>query len=285
VALDFPTSPSVGQTYTSGGIVWQWDGAKWVNSTGLAGAVSSWNTRTGAVVMSSGDVTTALTFTPYNATNPSGYQTAANVTTALAAGQPGAFSTLSASGIVSGIGFSTYLASPPAIGGTAAAAGAFTTLSATSTITPSQTAGIVGTTASNNANAGSVGEYISSNAAPPGASIPINATAQNVVQISLTAGDWDVWATVGFTGAGGLVGQAYWGCITTVSGTIATNPGNGGAMAIAGNFPAGLTNECFPVGRMRLNPASTTTVYLVAQMLGTTGTCQVYGFIGARRVR
>jgi hypothetical protein len=34
--------------------------------------------------LTSGDVTTALTFTPYNATNPSGYQTAAQVTTTLA---------------------------------------------------------------------------------------------------------------------------------------------------------------------------------------------------------
>jgi hypothetical protein len=43
----------------------------------------------------------------------------------------GAFTTLSASSTVSGTGFSTYLASPPAIGGTAAAAGTFTTLTAT----------------------------------------------------------------------------------------------------------------------------------------------------------
>src|SRR5208282_1429060 len=42
----------------------------------------------------------------------------------------GAFTTLSASSTVSGSGFSTYLASPPAIGGTAPAAGTFTTLSA-----------------------------------------------------------------------------------------------------------------------------------------------------------
>jgi hypothetical protein len=46
----------------------------------------------------------------------------------------GAFTTLSASSTVSGAGFSAYLASPPAIGGTAAAAGAFTTLSASSTV-------------------------------------------------------------------------------------------------------------------------------------------------------
>ena len=43
----------------------------------------------------------------------------------------GAFTTLSASSTVSGTGFSTYLASPPAIGGTAAAAGTFTALTST----------------------------------------------------------------------------------------------------------------------------------------------------------
>ncbi len=43
----------------------------------------------------------------------------------------GAFSTLSASSTVSGTGFSTYLASPPAIGGSAAAAGTFTALTST----------------------------------------------------------------------------------------------------------------------------------------------------------
>ena len=45
----------------------------------------------------------------------------------------GAFTTLSASSTVSGTGFSTYLASPPAIGGTTAAAGRFTTLTTTNT--------------------------------------------------------------------------------------------------------------------------------------------------------
>jgi hypothetical protein len=46
----------------------------------------------------------------------------------------GAFTTLSASSTVSGTGFSTYLASPPSIGSTAANTGAFTTLSASSTV-------------------------------------------------------------------------------------------------------------------------------------------------------
>jgi hypothetical protein len=49
----------------------------------------------------------------------------------------GAFTTLSASSTVSGSGFSTYLASPPAIGGSSAAAGSFTALSASSTVSGS----------------------------------------------------------------------------------------------------------------------------------------------------
>ena len=46
----------------------------------------------------------------------------------------GAFTTLSATSTVSGAGFSSYLASPPAIGSTTASTGAFTTLSASSTV-------------------------------------------------------------------------------------------------------------------------------------------------------
>ena len=50
------------------------------------------------------------------------------------AANTGAFTTLSASSTVSGTGFSTYLASPPAIGGTAPSTGKFTTLTTTSAI-------------------------------------------------------------------------------------------------------------------------------------------------------
>jgi hypothetical protein len=52
--------------------------------SGSVAGVSSFNTRTGAVTLSSADVTGALGFTPYNTTNPAGYQTAAQVTASLA---------------------------------------------------------------------------------------------------------------------------------------------------------------------------------------------------------
>lgn len=49
----------------------------------IDGGVTSFNTRTGAVTLSSGDVTGALGFTPYNSTNPSGYITSSALTSYL----------------------------------------------------------------------------------------------------------------------------------------------------------------------------------------------------------
>ena len=53
----------------------------------------------------------------------------------------GAFTTLSASSTVSGIGFNNYLASPPAIGGTTANTGKFTTLTTNSNVINGATSG------------------------------------------------------------------------------------------------------------------------------------------------
>ena len=65
----------------------------------------------------------------------SGFSGPFNGTVGATTANTGAFTTLSASSTVSGTGFSTYLASPPAIGGTAAAAGSFTNLAYTGTLT------------------------------------------------------------------------------------------------------------------------------------------------------
>lgn len=59
--------------------------ASWASGGGTSG-VSSFNTRTGAVTLTSSDVTTALGFAPYNSSNPAGYITgitSSQVTTAL----------------------------------------------------------------------------------------------------------------------------------------------------------------------------------------------------------
>ena len=58
--MNFPTSPTLNQTYSLGSKTWKWNGVAWdLQSTGLTSSM----------------VVTALGFTPYNATNPSGYIT------------------------------------------------------------------------------------------------------------------------------------------------------------------------------------------------------------------
>ena len=39
MALDFPASPTVGQTYTAGNTTWTWNGSSWTSSGGAAIAV------------------------------------------------------------------------------------------------------------------------------------------------------------------------------------------------------------------------------------------------------
>lgn len=156
-------------------------------------------------------------------------------------------------------------------------------LTATGAITPSQTAGIVGTTTSNNANAGAVGEYVSSTLAIGSAVSLTNSTPTNITTISLTAGDWDVWGEVIINPAGSTTTSNVQGWVNTVS---ATAPATGLGAYV--QFPySGSTGGIVAAstGTTRLSLASTTTVYLSAQATFATSTCSAYGFIAARRRR
>jgi hypothetical protein len=179
-----------------------------------------------------------------------------------------------------------WLANTPAgIGALPTAGGTVSgNLAVTGTLTPSQTNGIVGTTTNNNANAGSVGEFISSNV-PVGSAITLagSFTQTNITSISLTAGDWDVWGNVIYGGASAIYTDIQ-GSTSLVSATISTPPNGGSYYQLAASFTNGATLG-LPVGTMRLSLAATTTVFLVANA-GFTGTGAVaYGFIGARRRR
>lgn len=62
-------------TQGSGVTITNGNGTIEISATGTVSGVSSFNTRTGPVVLNSSDVTTALTFTPYPNTNPSNFIT------------------------------------------------------------------------------------------------------------------------------------------------------------------------------------------------------------------
>ncbi|MFM0439281.1 hypothetical protein PQQ84_22670 [Paraburkholderia strydomiana] len=176
----------------------------------------------------------------------------------------------------------TIWASPPAIGATTPGSGKFTTLQATSTITPSSAAGIAGTTTNDNANAGSVGEFVSSNRVTGSALSLTNNTAADITSVSLTAGDWDCRGGVGFTTSAGASGLLGWINNASVAQPLLSS-GFGNTQLIGTS--AILGNNLISIMPTRISAASTVTVYLSAAALFSSGTASAYGYLGCRRVR
>lgn len=144
--------------------------------------------------------------------------------------------------------------------------------------------GIQGTTTNDSANAGVVGEFISSSV---GSLVAMTSgTSQNATSISLTAGDWDVTGCIGFVPASTTSITALKGTIGTTSALYNDNSQYSFSDYYSAVVPGGSTTfyKTLPVQRISL--ASTTTVYLVAQ--ATFGIAALYTgscFIRARRVR
>lgn len=182
--------------------------------------------------------------------------------------------------IPAGAAISGYapLASPTFTGTVNAAA-----LTASGALTPSQTAGIVGTTTNNNANAGSLGEFPTPTNLT---AVPLTAGANaNCASVALTAGDWDVTGVIVYKSAASTVTTGMYASTSTTSvtfgaeGTLANYIWPSGAA-----LTAGVTVRIVaPVNRISL--ASSGTAYLVGQSLFTTSTATCDGYIRARRVR
>jgi len=159
----------------------------------------------------------------------------------------------------------------------------------TGAITPSQTAGIVGTTTNNNANAGSVGEVVSSSVAVGSAvSLTTAATAtsgKTITSISLTAGDWDVFGIVGINMAATTNFTASAGGINTVADTLNSlyEEETRFSYGAGGFVPNNVFSFAFPTTRVSI--ASTTTYYLIGYASFTISTATAFGRITARRIR
>ncbi|HHX4053956.1 MAG: hypothetical protein ACN6QT_36405 [Burkholderia contaminans] len=155
-------------------------------------------------------------------------------------------------------------------------------LTFTSALTPQTTGGIVGTTLADNANAGSVGEFLSASV-PSGSAIALTSTTPaNVTSVLLSAGDWDCRGSIAYAVSAGAASMQAG--INTVSATIpaANTTGSMSSISLAsGNF--GTTTLAIAPGRF--NVSSSTTVYLVANATFASGTVSAYGFLGCRRVR
>lgn len=160
----------------------------------------------------------------------------------------------------------------PAFGSTVGA------LTFTGIITPSTTAGIAGTTAADNANAGSVG-YFQSNSTT-GTAIT-SGTTVNATSISLAAGDYDCWSHVDFIPSASSVVADIAAGVTTTSATLPAAPDTtylGVTLATGGNGTTSLN----PMIK-RINVSTTTTVYVVAEATSVTvSTASVNGYIQCR---
>jgi hypothetical protein len=165
------------------------------------------------------------------------------------------------------------------IGGTTAAAGKFSTIGATGLITPSTTVGIKGTTLADNAQAGSVGEFITSTSS---ATSIANATTTAPTSITLTAGDWDVWQTTVFTPAGSTILTACYVGVSTSSSSLngaGTYVQSGNVSGVAG------TGQAWSSPVVRVNIAAGATYYGVVNAAFATSTCTATVVMNARRVR
>lgn len=150
----------------------------------------------------------------------------------------------------------------------------------TGTITPSTTAGIVGTTLADNANAGSVGEYVT--ATQSSAVSLASGVGSNITSISLTAGDWDVSGIINFVPANTTVVTNMTAGITTTSATLGVL---GTFVGVSIPYTSTGGGSTFATPAVRINVSSTTTVYLVALQAFSASTMTATGFIRARRVR
>lgn len=143
-----------------------------------------------------------------------------------------------------------------------------------------------GTTTNDNASAGNVGEYIFSEIASGSAVALTTATIADITSITLTPGDWDVWANFATAPAATTTQSLIQAWINTQSASDPTAPNNGAYL----NFPLAIAagkSLAMPIGSMRVTvqAGGNQTVYLSGAVTFSVSTLGGYGFLGARRRR
>lgn len=129
-----------------------------------------------------------------------------------------------------------------------------------------------------------IGAYIES-VVPVGSPVSlVSNTAKTITSISLTAGDWDVDASLYFLSAGTTNVTRYIASISSTTDTLDTSAGK----LSDNSFPAfvpGTVGQSGIIAPYRINLATTTTIFIVGFATFTVSTMTAYGIIRARLVR
>lgn len=147
-----------------------------------------------------------------------------------------------------------------------------------------------GTNTNDNASAGNIGEIVYSEVVDTSAVSVSSETATTITSITVTAGDWDVYATGRFTGNTSTTVNYLLACISNTTNTLDASPVSSlSAIKYAtetifnplnGNVGPGVS-----VGPVRVSVSGSTTLYLVVQTQHGVSTLSGFGFIYARRAR
>ncbi len=140
-----------------------------------------------------------------------------------------------------------------------------------------------GTSTNDSASAGYVGEIISSEVLI-GAPVSISSNvAKDITTLSLTAGQWNIYANIGIVGAAGTTVDTMIGCINT---STSISPASRRTFVGYGvSYPIGAGDIEAVVPSQPLQLASPATIHLVIQSQFNVSTCSAFGFIWAVRAR
>lgn len=143
--------------------------------------------------------------------------------------------------------------------------------------------GIVGTTTNDNAQTGSVGEYVES--VVGSTNFPATGVWGDLTSISLTAGDWDVngimLATIGTTWSSARLGISQ----TAGNSTTGLTLGSNFIQTLFASTSTTITQVSLTISGFRISLSGTTTIYLKFMSDWSSGTPAAFGRLSARRLR
>jgi hypothetical protein len=131
-----------------------------------------------------------------------------------------------------------------------------------------------------------VGEHISALLDIGAETALASAAAKTVVSISLSPGDWDVTASIGFVAGATTNVLRHQASLSTVNNTLNLSLGRWASRAFgSGQVPGNNARDTLTIPPYRFSLSAPTFIHLVAEAVFADSTYSVAGYLRARRVR